>query len=696
MFSFLFCCFSILLMAQEDDLYMQEEDVDPCEQQIDSKLAKDFKKARSLQNQGKKEDAYPIYEKILSERPDYLEALYYYGRSHYLTIYLNNFVIKDKLPAEKAISAFNHIYETCPTYKMEYAFYGARLCYLLEKFDEAIKFATVLQDNSDLVEDFDMVLEAKLIIEKSRFWDNILNNPVPFNPKPVEGISTQHDEYLATLTPDGSRFYFTRRQPEERKGNNRGGFASESYTENREYFSYSDRMPDGKFGAGQPLPYPFNQSTNEGGPAINLNNDYLVFTKKTTITLESGKYYNYDLYYSELIDGEWTEPQSLGSHINRPNSWESQPSLSADGKLLFFASDRPGGTPNSAGSNNKVINADIWYCVRNEDGSWSKPANLGPTINTSGNERSPFLHTDSKTLYFSSTGHPSLGGLDIFYSKLDQNNKWTTPVNIGYPINSEKDELDFFVSLDGKTGYFASNNIGRSENACKIEHDGDWNIYEFELHEKARALNMAIIKGEVTVEDGDYKGTVVELRDTAANIISSTEVNQYSGQYAIATEIDENIPKDIIINVKKTGHVFDTKIINTSNMVNNVVKSDAEIKKVEAGKEYELHDIYFGTNLYNLTSHSKYVINLFIEFLVDNPTVKAEIQGHTDNVGNDADNLLLSERRAKSVYDYVISKGIDPQRVRHKGYGRTKPIASNDTPEGRAKNRRTIFLIYER
>jgi outer membrane protein OmpA-like peptidoglycan-associated protein len=278
-----------------------------------------------------------------------------------------------------------------------------------------------------------------------------------------------------------------------------------------------------------------------------------------------------------------------------------------------------------------------------------------------------------------------MGGLDIFYSKLDENKKWTTPVNIGYPINSEKDEVDFFVSLNGKTGYFSSNNI----------ENNDWNIYEFELYEKARPLNMAIIKGEVIVEDGDYKGAIVELRDTAANIISSTELNQYTGQYAIATEIHEDKPADIIINVKKTGHAFDTKIINTSNMVNNVIKSDAEIKKVETGKEYQLHDIHFGTNLYNLNSHSKYIINLFVEFLTDNPTVKVEIQGHTDNVGNDADNLLLSERRAKSVYDYVISKGISPERVRHKGYGRTKPVATNDTEEGRAKNRRTIFLIYE-
>ena len=672
-FSFLFCCFSLFLAAQEEDV---------CVQDINNQLAKECKKARNLQNNGKKEEAYALYEKILEQYPDYLEVLYYYGKGYYLTISLNKFVIKDKRPAEKAIQAFNRIYEICPTYKIEYAFYGARLCYFLERFDEAIKFAELLQNNPDFIKDLDMFDEAKVIIEKSRFWDNILSYPVPFEPKPVEGISTKYDEYLAALTPDGSRFYFTRRQTEQNK--NKGDFSSD-YAEDREYFCYSDRMANGKFGMGQPLPYPFNISPHEGSPTINLNNDYLIFSKMTIVNIGGGKYPNYDLYYSELIDGEWSEPKSLGNHINRPNSWESQPSLSSDGKLLFFASDRPGCIANNPNSNSLVNNSDIWYCVRKEDGSWGNPINLGSTINTSGNERSPFLHTDSKTLYFSSSGHTGLGGFDIFYSKLDENNRWTTPVNIGYPINSENDEVDFFVSLDGKTGYFSSNNI----------ENKDWNIYEFELHEKARPIQMAIIKGEVTVEDGNYEGTVVELRDTAANIISSTTINQYTGEYAIATKINENKPKDIIINVKKEGHAFDTKMINTSNMENNIIKSDAEIKKVEIGKEYQLHDIYFGTNLYNLTSHSKYIINLFVEFLLDNPTIKTEIQGHTDNVGNDTDNLLLSERRAKSVYDYVISKGISPERLRHKGYGRTKPVASNDTPEGRGKNRRTIFLIYE-
>ena len=191
--------------------------------------------------------------------------------------------------------------------------------------------------------------------------------------------------------------------------------------------------------------------------------------------LQGGNYPNYDLYYSEYDGFEWSLPKLLPGKINRNDSWESQPSLSSDGKLLFFASDRPGGYGGS----------DIWYSTRKSDGSWTDPVNMGPAINTSRNERSPFLHTDSKTLYFSSNGHDGLGGQDIFYSKMDSKRQWTAPKNIGYPINTENDEVDFFVSLDGKTGYFSSNNYG----------DKDWNIYQFELYEEARPHTMVIVKG---------------------------------------------------------------------------------------------------------------------------------------------------------------------------------------------------------
>lgn len=650
--------------------FAQEEE-DPCEQTMDKSSEKLFKKARDLQKSGKKEEALEIYDDILSEHPEYLDVNYYYAISYYLPIEANRYQAKtkDKTDYKKAMAAFNRMYNVCPYYKPHCNLYAARLAYFNEDFAEAIKFAGVIVDNPELFsapKDTAKLGEAQLLIRKARFYDNILNHPVPFEPKPVSGISTSDDEYLGTLSPDGEHFYFTRRKDVV----DQGPF-SHGEKVSKEFFTSSDKKGDG-FGAGTPLPSPFNRALSEGSPTINITNDMLIFTK----LVSTNGYHNYDLYYSEFVDDEWTEPKSLGSNINRNDSWESQASLSSDGKVLFFASDRPGG----------YGGADIWFSQRNSDGTWRKPVNLGPTINTPQDERSPFLHTDSKTLYFSSSGHDGMGGQDIFFSKLDEKNRWTAPTNIGYPINSENNEVDFFVSLDGKTGYFSSNNIDNN----------DWNIYEFELYEAARPHVMMIVKGKVTADDGDLEGATVEIRDTATNVIATGIVNANSGNYAVATEVKKDDPQPVILTVKKEGHSYDSQIITPEQMDAPVVTKDAEVKAIETGKVCDLRDIYYETNSYTLTQASKVIIALFVEFLKDNPTVKVEIQGHTDNIGNDDANLKLSELRAKAVYDHVLSKGIPADRLRYKGYGESQPIADNNTAIGRAKNRRTVFLIYDK
>lgn len=661
-FAFLCLCF-LPAFAQEE--------TDPCQQTMDKNSERLFKKARDFQKNGKKAEALEIYDEILAEHPEYLNVNYYYALSYYLPIEANRYQAKtkDKTDYKKAMAAFNRIYNVCPYYKPHCNLYAARLAYFNEDFPEAIKFAGVIVDNPELFsapKDTAKLGEAQLLIRKARFYDNILNHPVPFDPKPVSGISTDADEYLGTLSPDGEHFYFTRR-----KSVVDDSPFSHGEKINKEFFSFSDKK-NGHFGVGAPLPHPFNRALSEGSPTINITNDMLIFTK----LVSTNGYHNYDLYYSEFIDGEWTEPKSLGPNINRTDSWESQASLSSDGKMLFFASDRPGTYGGS----------DIWYSQRNSDGTWRKPVNLGPTINTPENERSPFLHTDSKTLYFSSSGHDGMGGQDIFFSKLDEKNRWTAPTNIGYPINSENDEVDFFVSLDGKTGYFSSNNIDNQ----------DWNIYEFELYEAARPHVMMIVKGKVTADDGDLEGATVEIRDTSTKVIATGIVSANTGNYAVATEVKKDDPQPIIVTVKKEGHSYDSQVITPEQMQENIVTKDAEVKAIEPGKVCDLRDIYYETNSYTLTHASRVVLALFIEFLKDNPTVKVEIQGHTDNIGNDDANQKLSEQRAKAVYDYVIGKGIPTNRLRYKGYGESQPIADNNTAAGRAKNRRTVFLIYEK
>lgn len=664
----------LLLLCLCFPVFSQEDETDPCQQSMDKESEKLFKKARDLHNKGKKDEAFEIYDEILEEHPEYLEVNYYYALGLYRPIEANSYKPKtaNKSDLDKALAAFGRIYDVCPYFKIKHNLYAAKLAYFNERFPEAIKFAQVIIENPDAFSNpSDSTLqEAEIILRRAKFFNEILSNPVPFEPKMVDGISTKADEYLGTLSPDGEYFYFTRRM----EVTENTPFGQESKT--KELFSCSKKK-NGSFPAGKALDEPFNNSVGEGSPTINITNDLIIFAKRCPTTIRNTNYNNYDLYYSEYIDGEWTTPQSLGPNINRNDSWESQPSLSSDGKVLFFASDRPG----------SIGGSDIWYTQRNSDGSWRKPTNIGKTINTEKDERSPFLHTDSKTLYFSSNGHECVGGQDIFFSKLNDRDIWEEPKNIGYPINSDGDDVNFFVSLDGKTGYFCSRKIGDRE---------DWNFYQFDLYEEARPHTMAIVKGQVTADDDDLEGATVEIRDTAANVVATGVVSANNKNYAVATEVKKDNPQPLIVTVKKEGHSYDSQIITPEQLEEPIITKDAEVKSIETGKVCDLRDIYYETNSYNLTPNSKVVLALFIEFLKDNPTVKVEIQGHTDNIGNDDANMRLSEQRAKAVYDYVVGKGIPASRLRYKGYGETQPIADNNTEYGRSKNRRTVFLIYEK
>ena len=260
-----------------------QEDEDFCIQKMDKSTEKQFKKAREFQKNGKKKEALEIYNELLDENPEWLDVNYFVGLSYYLPIEIADFQFENEKNVKAAIEAFKRMYNVCPHYKIQANLYGARLAYLTEDFATATQFAKVLVENPDLVKKTEWIEEAKMIIKKSEFYDKLLNNPVPFEPHPVEGISTEADEYLATLSPDAEYFYFTRRQRVKSQD-----YFSETYTD-KEYFSYSKKNKNGHFGSGEPLPYPFNQDDNEGSPAINLSNDYLVFAKVTFIPLKTGK-----------------------------------------------------------------------------------------------------------------------------------------------------------------------------------------------------------------------------------------------------------------------------------------------------------------------------------------------------------------------------------------------------------------------
>lgn len=312
---------------------------------------------------------------------------------------------------------------------------------------------------------------------------------------------------------------------------------------------------------------------------------------------------------------------------------------------------------------------------------------MGQIINSSGNEKSPYIHSDSKTLYFSSDGHHGIGGYDIFFSKY-RDDKWETPKNIGYPINTDKDDLGFIVNTPGTKAYFASN---------KLKGVGGWDIYSLDLYDEIKPEKVILIKGNIIDENGyNLTDVKLDLINVENNAVTPGQVNEYSGEYAITVPVTSNTDEYLMV-VKKQDYSFSSQLIEVNeNKVSETQNVDFEMKTIEEGASIKLNDIYFQTASYEINKKSFVVLNNFIVFLEENPSIKIEIRGHTDNIGTLESNMILSKERAKSVYKYLIDRGIPESRLQYNGYGPNLPIDSNDTEAGRAKNRRTEFQIIEK
>lgn len=632
---------------------------DSCAHSYDKKTEKSYDEGIEFFKKGNYTEAVQIMKGLVNKEHDFTDAYYVLGLSYFKRTNSN---------FKEAEKNFLKVVELCPSYNVYTYYYLAEICYGSERYDSAIRYCELFLKDVDKIKSDKDYSRAVDLLKYSKFYQKMINSPVPFEPHVVEGISTPENEYLPIITADNQMAFFTREM--KLSGEKNTLIQSDKY---KEKFMFSELQPDGKFGAGEEMPDPFNLNDNEGGATLTVDNKTLYYTVcKYT---QNHTYYNCDIYYSEWVDGEWSPIKSVSDKINLPTTWESQPSISADGKTLYFVSDRSGG----------FGGYDIYRSVKTENGEWGTPINLGPTINSTGNEKSPFIHPDGKTLYFSSDGWMGLGGYDIFYSRLNDDGTWSTPVNLGYPINSADDEVGFFVSTDGKKGYFASN---------KLKGVGGWDLYSFDLYDKARPGKVLFLSGTVKSEsEAEMARTRIELKNMETKKISVIPLDSITGKYVAVAPFNN----DYIMTVKKEGYVYESRYIaKTDSIFRMPARLDLDIHQIELNKSYRINDIYFAFNSFDLTGESEAVLDLLIEFLIENPSIYIEIQGHTDNIGNDADNLKLSSNRAKSVYNYLVENKIDPKRLTYKGFGKTIPVASNDTEEGRAKNRRTVFVIIRK
>ncbi len=508
---------------------------------------------------------------------------------------------------------------------------------------------------------------AARYLESIRFVDHAQKNPVPFEPVNLgPDINTIRSEYFPTLTADGNTLIYCTLQ-------------GTPGTFNRQEDFFRSKKVNGVWQKGEPISA-VNSPENEGSQTISADGKLLIFTACN----RPGSMGGCDLYFTESVNGQMTKVKNLGAPVNS-GMLETQPSLSADGRTLYFV----------RAPRNWEGNSDIWVSNRQTDGTWGEPKLIGPPINTPNQEQCPFIHADGQTLYFLSKGHPGMGGNDLFFSTLQPDGTWGEPQNIGYPINSVMDEGPLTVSLDGKTAYFASDREGGF---------GEMDIYSFELYQAARPKPVTYVKAVVTdAETGNPFSAQVEFTDVETGKLFASKITENDGEFLVTLPAG----RDYALNVSKEKYLFYSEnfALTHAGTLNQPYLLEIPLSPISGGlagtgdlakaKPIALKNVFFETGSAALKKESRTELNRLKKLLNDNPSLKIQINGHTDDVGSEADNLKLSGDRAKAVYSFLIENGIDAKRLKFKGFGETLPVASNDTEAGRQQNRRTEFVIIE-
>jgi outer membrane protein OmpA-like peptidoglycan-associated protein len=612
------------------------------------KAEKFFYAAVSLSKAGAYDKALAELEKAIGEDPAFIEAYIMKGDLY-----------SDLRSYEDAIGSYNQAIGINPEYSPHLYYILANVELSNGKYQDA---RTHYEKYLSYEIPPDRRGKAVSSLRACEFGIHAMENPVPFNPVNLgDSINTPLDEYVNAITADDSRIYFTRKVE-------RNAPAPNALTALEEDFYVSLRCDTG-WHLARDLGPPINTEGNEGALFISADGQTLFFAACD----RPDGYGSCDIYWSKKMGDRWSEPVNLGPVVNS-GAWDSQPSFSSDGKTLYFASKRPGGKGSS----------DIWKTELQPDGVWSRPVNLGDSINTALEEMSPFIHPDDRTLYFSSRGHPGLGGLDLFISRKNIEGIWMKPVNLGYPINSFRDEISLVVDASGERAYISSDKPGGK---------GRQDIYVFRLYPEAQPVKVTYFKG--IVFDRDTKKRLqarFELTDLGSGkVVVRSESDPVTGAFLLALPTECSYA----LNVSKDGYLFYSDHFELRGETSQAkpVLRDVPLQPVKVGQSVVLRNIFFDTDKAVLKPESLAELRRLTELLKANPSVRIEISGHTDNVGTPEYNVILSKNRARAVYDYLVQNGIAGERLTYAGYGLTRPVDTNETEEGRANNRRTEFKV---
>lgn len=624
----------------------------------DKKASNFYEEARQHKRFGRVEMAEIYFQKALERDPQYLDALFELS-----DMYMKMGKVTE---AKKHIET---IVQTNERYAPSLIVTLAMMAQMEDDFEKALgyyeQYMTIAPPESNNYKD------AKRGAANCEFAMWAMEHPVAFEPVNMgPNVNSENDEYFPAMTADQSLMIFTREFSDPNNPMSPDG--------KDEDFFFTERQEDGSWGMAYNPGRPINSSWREGAPTISPDGKYIIFT----ICDLYGQYGpdkqgfgSCDLFVSVRNGKSWSRPVNMGRTINSKN-WESQPSFASDGKTLYFIRGR---------YNKEHDRFDDIYFSELINGKWSEAQPLPPNINSPEDEESVFIHPDNKTLYFSSKGHVGLGNMDIFMSRKNDDGTWGDPVNLGYPINTPEHENSFFVSADGEYAIIASNRDGGY---------GKLDLYSFELPEALKPNPVTYLAGRIKdASNGKPLEATLRLinvntKDTAVVASSDSE----NGSYLVVLPASENYA----LLAEKQGYLFHSENFeldlgtDKSHFTKNI-----DLQPIEAGRSVVLKNVFFDVDKYDLKPASHTELNKLTELLNANPNIKIEISGYTDNQGNAAANQILSENRAKAVYQYLIDHSISGTRLMYKGYGQTNPIATNDTEEGRALNRRTEFRVLE-
>lgn len=625
-------------------------------------------------------DAITFYEAANKFNPNNSELNYKLGQCYLRSTFKMN-----------ALHFLQKAQELNPAISGDFFYYLGQAYHLHMEWDKAIenysKYQKTAMSNPD-----PMALEdVKNKILQCGYGKDLVKTPIRVFIDNLGGnVNTKYTEYGAVISADESVLLFTSRRP-----NTTGGKMDPYLNEHFEDIYISTKQVDGSWSPATNLPKPVNSDDHDANSGVSADGQkFLIYIGKD----------NGDLYECEL-DGEmWGKPQELGKNINTKDYHESSACYSPDGNAVYFVTDKPGG----------LGGRDIYISYKDDKGKWGPAQNLGITVNTKFDEEGVFAHPDGKTLYFSSQGHKSMGGYDVFKTIYDVASKtWSTPENIGYPVNTPDDDVFFVVSANGRHGYYTSFNpdgfgekdlhmvtfLGPEKPMILNNEDNLLASQAAPIKEvmiapvvEVKEAQLTILKGVITdALTQKVLGAEIEIIDNEANkVIATFKSNSATGKYLVSLPAGKNYG----IAVKKEGYLFHSENFDIpASSAFQEVEKDIALKNIAVGSKIILKNIFFDFDKATLRPESTNELERLVKLMNDVPTLKIEISGHTDSKGADDYNQKLSENRSKAVVDYLIKAGIASNRLTFAGYGETQPIATNDTDEGRQLNRRTEFKI---